>query len=242
MRKIVLVLFAVLAISASQAQDAFNVQMEVYKTSLKYYDLQSAITSLYTALAIKPERKDLKDSLALIYFSGERYFQANVIAEEIIKDNPKRLDMLEMAAISKQSLGASKEALADYENLYKQKPDLYSLYQIATLQYQLKRYGESVISCDQIIASAESEKLEASITMKGGSQKVPLRAAAHNVKGIIAIDLNQPDIAKQQFETALKLFPDFALAQGNLAALAQNKQAATGSAPKPQPSPKPTGK
>ncbi len=242
MRKIVLVLFAVLAISASQAQDAFNVQMEVYKTSLKYYDLQSAITSLYTALAIKPERKDLKDSLALIYFSGERYFQANVIAEEIIKDNPKRLDMLEMAAISKQSLGASKEALADYENLYKQKPDLYSLYQIATLQYQLKRYGESVISCDKIIASAESEKLEASITMKGGSQKVPLRAAAHNVKGIIAIDLNQPDIAKQQFETALKLFPDFALAQGNLAALAQNKKAATGSAPMPQPAPKPTGK
>jgi hypothetical protein len=31
MRKIVLVLFAVLAISATQAQDAFNVQMEVYK-------------------------------------------------------------------------------------------------------------------------------------------------------------------------------------------------------------------
>ena len=69
MRKIVLVLFTVFAISATQAQDAFNVQMEVYKTSLKYYDLQSAITSLYTALAIKPERKDLKDSLALIYFS-----------------------------------------------------------------------------------------------------------------------------------------------------------------------------
>jgi hypothetical protein len=60
--------------------------------------------------------------------------------------------MLEMAAISKQSLGALKESLADYESLYKQKPDLYSLYQIATLQYQLKRYGESVISCDQIIA------------------------------------------------------------------------------------------
>jgi tetratricopeptide (TPR) repeat protein len=142
--------------------------------------------------------------------------------------------MLEMAAISKQSLGALKEALADYESLYKQKPDLYSLYQIATLQYQLKRYGESVISCDQIIANPESEKLEASISMKGGSQKVPLRAAAHNVKGIIAMDLNQPEVAKLQFETALKLFPDFALAQGNLAALAQNKQAATTPAPKPQ--------
>ncbi len=242
MRKIVLVLFAVLAISASQAQDAFNVQLEVYKTSLKYYDLQSAITSLYTALAIKPERKDLKDSLALIYFSGERYFQANVIAEEIIKDNPKRLDMLEMAAISKQSLGALKEALADYENLYKQKPDLYSLYQIATLQYQLKRYGESVISCDQIIAIPESEKLEASISMKGGSQKVPLRAAAHNVKGIIAMDLNQPEVAKQQFETALKLFPDFALAQGNLVAIEQSKKVAPATAPKPQTTAKPAGK
>jgi len=79
--------------------------------------------------------------------------------------------------------------------------------------------------------------------MKGGSQKVPLRAAAHNVKGIIAMDLNQPDIAKQQFETAIKLFPDFVLAQGNLVAIEQSKKAATPApATKPQPTAKPAGK
>lgn len=124
-----------------------------------------------------------------------------------------------MAAISKQSLGALKESLAIMKVYTNKNPICIRFIKLLRYNIELKRYGESVISCDQIIANPESEKLEASISMKGGSQKVPLRAAAHNVKGIIAMDLNQPDIAKQQFETAIKLFPDFVLAQGNLVAI-----------------------
>ena len=61
-------------------------------------------------------------------------------------------------AVSKQNLGLIKEALADYEKLYAAEKSVYHLYQMSTLQYQLKRYGECVVSLDQILASADAEK------------------------------------------------------------------------------------
>ena len=52
--------------------------------------------------------------------------------------------------------------------------------------------------------------------MQNGNQEVPMKAAALNVKGICAMELNQPDAAKDNFKKALEIDPDFALAKGNL--------------------------
>lgn len=222
----------------AEAPDLFEIQLKTYHSALKYYDIQSGITALYTALAIKPERIDLRDSLALLYFAGQRFAQANAFAEELLKENPKRSDMLEIAAISKQSLGAVKESLTDYENLYKESKSVYHLYQIATLQYQLKRVGEATESLSQIIASPDADKQEVSITASNNqSQNVPLKAAAYNVRGIIAMDLNNETVAKQNFEAALQIFPDFVLAKGNLNAII-NKQAKPSEATKESVAPK----
>ena len=253
MKKIILTLTLtiVLSMASVSAQDAFETQMKVYASALKYYDLQVASTALYNAMALKPERKDLRDSLALIYFAGERYGQSFTLGEEILKEQPKRTDILEMVAVSKQSLGLAKEALADYESLHKTEKQVFYLYQIATLQYQLKRFGECVASLDQIIADETSAKQE--VTIRNGnntSQKVPMRAAAYNVKGIVALELNKESEAKELFNQAIKLFPDFALAKGNLALVEQREAKGTGTgtaskpgnAPKMTPTPKPAGK
>ncbi|MDB5284444.1 MAG: hypothetical protein JWO06_3519, partial [Bacteroidota bacterium] len=118
------------------SSDPFEVQTRFYKAALKNYDLQAATVALYTMLAIKPERTDLNDSLALIYFAGERFAQAYLIGESILKEQPKRKDMLELVAVSKQNLGLVKESLADYEKLYAMDKSVFYLYQMATLQYQ----------------------------------------------------------------------------------------------------------
>lgn len=211
-----IVLLGFICIGLLSAQDAFDVQSRVYKTALKNYDLQAATIALYNMQALKPERTDLNDSLALLYFAGERYAQAYIIGEEILKTNPKRSDILELVAVSKQNLGLIKEALADYEKLYSNEKSVYYLYQTATLQYQLKRYGECVASIDQILASADADKQKVTIRLQQGSQEVPMKAAAYNVKGICATELNQEEAARQNFSKALELFPDFALAKGNL--------------------------
>ncbi len=220
MKKSILACTLLLLALNSNAQDPFKVQMDVYAKALKYYDLQTAVTSLYTAMAIKPERKDLKDSLVYVYFAGERFPQANALAEEILKEQPKRVDLLEVTAVCKQSLGALKESLEDYEKVYTESKQVYHLYQIATLQYQLKRYGEAVESLDKVIANPEAETQKVTIRMQNNqSQQVPAKAACLNVKGIIAMELNQTDAAKQNFEAALASANDFELAKGNLAAL-----------------------
>jgi tetratricopeptide (TPR) repeat protein len=220
MKKSIITFTLLLATLFVHAQDPFKVQMDVYTKALKYYDLQTAVTSLYTALAIKPERKDLKDSLVYVYFAGERFPQANAIAEEILIEQPKRTDLREVTAICKQSLGALKESLADYEKVYAESKQVYHLYQIATIQYQLKRYGEAVESLDKVIANPEAETQKVTIRMQNNqSQQVPAKAACLNVKGIIAMELNQTDVAKQNFQAALSNSNDFELAQGNLAAL-----------------------
>lgn len=212
-----------------KAQEGFEHQMKVYALALKYYDLPTAATALYNAMVIKPERKDLRDSLALIYFAGERYGQAYTLGEEILKDNPKRNDMLEMVAVSKQSLGLVKEALADYETLYNADKQLFYLYQMATLQYQLKRYLECVTSLDQIIGNDASAKQNVNIRNGNNtSQSVPMKAAALNVKGIVAMEMNQEANAKSFFEQAIQAFPDFALAKGNLTAMEQKGKQNTG--------------
>lgn len=222
----VLILLAVVCSGLIKAQDAFDVQSRIYKAALKNYDLQAATIALYNMQALKPERADLNDSLALLYFAGERYAQAYLIGEGILKDNPKRNDILELVAISKQNLGMIKEALADYEKLYAGEKSVYYLYQTATLQYQLKRYGECVASVDQILASPDAEKQKVSIHLQQGSQEVPMKAAAYNVKGICAVELNQEEAARQNFNKAIELFPDFALAKGNLDMINKKKTGA----------------
>ena len=238
MKKLFFTLSLVLLLSSTtiRAQDAFETQMKVYAAALKYYDLPVATNALYNALVLKPDRKDLRDSLALIYFAGERFGQSYTLGEEILKDQPTRKDLMELVAVSKQSLGMAKEALADYENLYKVEKQNFYLYQIGTLQYQLKRFGECVASLDLIIADEASKKQNVSIRNQNNtSQNVPMRAAALNVKGIVGLELNQEANAKELFKKALEEFPDFVLAKGNLLMLEQRaaKGTGTGSAPKP---------
>lgn len=229
-------LFGALLSASAQttvSSDPFEVQSRFYKSALKNYDLQAATVALYNMQALKPERTDLNDSLALLYFAGERYAQAYLIGEGIVKADPKRTDMLELVAVSKQNLGLIKESLSDYEKLYTEEKSVYYLYQIATLQYQLKRYGECVASLDQIIGNPESEKQKVNIRMQGGNQDVVMKAAALNVKGICAMELNQEEAAKDNFNKAIQLAPDFALAKGNLDLIA--KKAAQAKSPSAKP-------
>ena len=73
--------------------------------------------------------------------------------------------------------------------------------------------------------------------------RIFMKAAALNVKGIVAMDLNQDANAKEFFNQAIQAYPEFVLPKGNLTALAQREAKAAGlPAPKSTPAPKPTGK
>ncbi len=221
---------------ASPSNSMFDVQMAAYRNAMNYYDIQAASVALYVALALNPQRTDLNDSLAYLYFAGERFGQAYLIGEEILKRDSKRNDIREIVAVSKQSLNMVKEALVDYEALYAATNDLQYLYQMATIQYQLKRFGECLASLDKIIADPAAAQQKVSLRIQeGGSQNVVMKAAAHNIKGICAMEVSQNDAALEQFNKAVEIFPEFVLAKNNLNFLKQQMAQGAGKGTGTQP-------
>ena len=111
-----------------------------------------------------------------------------------------------------------KDALETYEKLFLQTKSLYHQYQLAVLQYQLKRYGECNTNVEQILKNEKSVSEKVSITVnQKEAQEVSLKAAAYNIRGVMLLEGKREEEAKFNFEEALKLQPDFMLAKNNLA-------------------------
>jgi len=197
--------------------EAYKIAEKQYHQGLKYNDLAVSKIALYSMLAINPEDYSLRDSLAYIYFDYKQYTSSALICLDILKKYPNYLPALEMAAISFENMGLLDKALENYEALYLRNNNVYTLYQSGYLQYQLKKYQESLISVDAVIAdkNAMDLKLTFPISEKEG-QEVPLKAAAHNMKGMIYLAINEADKAKAAFNEALLILPDFKAAKDNM--------------------------
>lgn len=196
----------------------YIINEKMYRSSLQFGDYQVAKQSLYAMIAIKPEATALKDTLALLYINMGQVAQALLVSKEILEKSPDNINIIEVKAVSEQNLGLSKDALATYESLYGKTKNVYHLYQIATLQYELKRMAECNQSIDLILATPEIEKKELNVStgQRNQQQKVDLKSAVLNIKGVLAMELKENAIAKTLFEQALKSAPDFVLAKNNL--------------------------
>ncbi len=201
----------------------------IYRTilynSLKYNDVSTAINACHYLLAINPKSTTLKDTLAMLYFESRSFLQTIMIAGEILQTDPDNTKMLEIQAIAQQNLGLVKEALDTYEKLYKKTKSLLHAYQIATLQFSLKRYGECEATLAEILKDPKSEQEKVNVIIGNqGQQEVILKAASLNMAGVIYMEQNQDDKAKKLFEEASKVDKDFLLPKGNLEYLANKNK------------------
>lgn len=214
----------------------------VYALALKYRDPSVAIMAVYEQLAHNPTDRALKDSLASLYFISRSYPQALAVAQEVLAAEPQNAKMLQLVAISEQSLGRNKEALEAYEKLYAVSKNTFHLYQVAVLQYSLTRLGECMSSLAQVIQAQDAGEQKVAVAInQQQAQEVPLKAAAWNVRGVVLRDQKDPANAKLAFDEALKVFPDFILAKNNLAELAPKPAAKPAPGAKPAPT-RPSGR
>ena len=89
-------------------------------------------------------------------------------------------------------------------------------YQLAMLQYGIKRLAEAQNTIQQTIQTEDIEKAYIQFAIdKTKNQNVPLKAASYNLQGLIAFELKDNTSAKQAFDQALKIMPEFALATQN---------------------------
>jgi len=167
-----------------------------------------------------PDSNQYLDSLVTLYFSIGAMPQCILAGNEYLKKDSANMNVMEMVALANSQLKKYKETVDLYEKMYLKSGNIYYAYQLAVNQYMLKRIGECNQMLDIIIKDPKAETEKIGIGGEDNKpQQVPLKAAAMNLRGVILQELNMKDKAKENFEGALKVMPEFALAKGNLASL-----------------------
>lgn len=225
MNKIILIL-SLLATVNSQAQKtkSQDISLEnsknIYKNALKYNDASTAINSLHSIIVKEGYESNYKDSLAILYFKSNNFISSHLLAKEVLEKKPKNLQLLEIEALSLKQLGATKEAIVAFENLFINSKNKYHGYQLALLQYSLKRLVEAKATIIQTIACEDIKDFELQFQIdEKQSQKIPFNSAVYNLQGIVAYELKEMEIASQAFIRALQLSPEFELAKQNKKAI-----------------------
>ncbi|HNQ11963.1 MAG TPA: tetratricopeptide repeat protein [Bacteroidia bacterium] len=207
-----------------QKKDTIPFDLRVYENAMLIGDYDVARTALLYLVTAQPNQISYLDSLARIYYATGMYAQALISSEIYLKKDEKNVGMMEISTACYNILGDSKKALSGYEALYTINKRMEYLYQIAVIQYQMKRLGECEVSVNTILNESKSSEEKISINMAGQYQEVPVAAAAYNLSGVMNKELGKTDKAKSDFENAIKLFPEYVLAQNNLSDLLNPSQ------------------
>jgi tetratricopeptide (TPR) repeat protein len=189
----------------------------LYQKAMQYGDFTVARTAVLELMIKYPAKTAWKDTLLSIYGIVGMYDQAIMLGEDILKTKTADTNTLKIVAISYENLGVLNKAIEYYEKvLMLEAGNVVMRYKLAVCQYGLKRNAEAMGNIERILNDKAATEQVISITYDNSSQEVPVLAAALNVGGIILIDEKKPEDAKLYFESALKMDPNFILAQNNL--------------------------
>ena len=194
-----------------------DIEVSIYNSAMQYGDYDAARFALYALHAKHPENISYLDSLVRIYFMTGNWAQCILTGNEYMTKDTTNIAVVELVAISNSNLSRNKEALGLYERLYRKTGNLYHAYQVAVHQYIMERYGECAQMIDIIVNDSASATEWININAdEGHSQQVPIRASALNLRGVMLKERNMPEKARENFEAALKIAPDFVLAKNNI--------------------------
>ncbi len=191
-----------------------------YAVAQRWGDYDVAKDALYDLIAEFPGNDSLIFTLAYFYYENQKHASCAVVCNDLLARNAKNTAALELSAISYENLGIKEKALQSYESLFLLTSNNSTLYKMASLQYDLKRYGESLTNADILLSKPQSDSLKVIFNdAKNNSQEHPLKAAIFNLKGLSYKAQGDNASARKSFEEALKIDPAFEAAKQNLASL-----------------------
>jgi tetratricopeptide (TPR) repeat protein len=192
-------------------------QLNIYRKATFYNDQLMIRSAIYNLIEIDPTDNSLLDSLAFNYYSYRQYTSCLLVTLESLKRNPNNLTMMELKGICWENIGDASKALDSYESLFLKTNASLTLYKIGYLQLSLNRLNEASTSVEILLGKPDAEEIQISFNIADNTtQDVPLKAAALNLKGLIAKEKGDNEEAKKQFNEALKVAPDFELVKNNL--------------------------
>jgi tetratricopeptide (TPR) repeat protein len=189
-----------------------------YRTALQWSDYEVAKDALYDLIMENPMNDSLIYNLAIYYYENQKYVSAVLVCQPLLARNPKNEAALEISAVGYQTMGVPDRALQNFESLYLLNNNISILYKMAFLQYDLKRFTESLASIEILLASNELDKSKVLFNDAENKQKeYPMKVSVLNLKGLIQLEhMGDKVAAKKAFDEALAIAPDFVSAKQNL--------------------------
>jgi tetratricopeptide (TPR) repeat protein len=220
-------LCSTIMVSAQKADSTKQKEyLDLYRRALGYNDLGSAAFAVGAYLH-HGGTANFNDTLALIYYNMNNLGGAFKLAGEINEKDPKNTTALTLLADISGRAGEVKKSLEWYEKLIELAPSPYNHYQLATKQFILERTLECKQSLQKVItdsAQAKEQMVRLDIG-EGYGEDVPVLAAAMNMMGAIAYKEKNNALAKEWYQKAVNVFPQFVIAKQNLEEL--NKPASS---------------
>jgi len=221
MKKIVYICALILTTTAiAQSSNSLTFEKQKLKQALAYGDKLVAANSMFSIISLEGPQSTYKDSLAYLYFNARNYVSCFLVTNDILKNKPNNIELLEMQAVSLESMGALEKASESFKTLLTITNNNYHAYKLAGLQLAMKKFDLAYASVKKANQLPDDGAVEITFQVnKNYNQNVKLKAAIAYLEGIIAQNLNKNNEAKLSFEAAVKLFPDFVLAKSKLETL-----------------------
>ena len=211
--------------SFSQSNTELVKHFEKYKKQMQNQaDVQGVINAM-THLEVLQPSQSRRDTLAYIYMTEGKYFQAlNTIGTE---KNATDSDMnVEVKAIALKSLNKPKLALEHFEELYKRKPNAYLAYEMADLKLQTEDVAGAKANIEYGLANVTDE-MKRTFYETQQPYQTSLKAAFLCLKGLALFTENQSvtniDKALKLMNDALAIDSNFNLARITREALEKRK-------------------
>lgn len=191
-----------------------------YALASRWSDSDIAKDVLYDMIILNPKNDSLIYNLAYYYFDNRQYASATLVSQELLARDSKNLDYLELSAASFEGLGILDRALQNYETQYLISNNIVTLYKIAFLQLELKRFEEGLTNVEILLSKPEASTIMIGFNdTKNNPKDFPMKYPVMNLKGLILEGKGDKAGARKMYEEIIKLAPDFAPAVTNLTEL-----------------------
>lgn len=201
----------------SSKEEAIALEREVIQTAKRIGDQSVATYSMYKLIALEGQNSTYKDTLTYIYYSSRKYGSCFLMANEVLKRDPKNQGILELKASSLESLGALDKAIEAYSELFALSNNNYHGYNLSKLQLAMNKFDEAYVTIKKVEGLNDTGQVKVNFSInQTHTQQIELLAAIPYLKGLIEEEMEKNPEAKLSFEKALKIQPEFVLAKEKL--------------------------
>lgn len=212
---------AAVALAACNQPKSNVAELEkLYKKSIDLKDVPTAITAVQMIL-VQDSTNGLRDSLPELYFAVNNVDACLKTTEDALSRKPEDEDLLQYKLLCLEQLDRLDEQFALSKKLYEKTHKAQYIYKVASVQLLTGNLKDAAETLDTIMDRYKDSKDSIDVFYdQARSQRVPVTAAAWNMRGYMYIQMQQFQKAQEAYVKSVQTYPDFILPRRALQELA----------------------